>query len=192
MQRSVSLCVPLAAFVCAAALAGFGAAFAVYSHLEHPVGALGAAQVPRAAAFNLLAFVVPGLLAAAASIGVRGQLSGTSWAARVGAQALLLSALAFAAQGVFPLDLEDIDGARSRLHASAWTAWWLASGVAGLLMGPGLRRGRDPRRGRGISIATGAVLLLALAGPLVLPPGLSQRMAFAGWFLALWIAARQP
>lgn len=193
MQRLVSLAAPLAALACAAALAGFGAAVPAYSHLQHPAGFLGAVQVPRAGAFNFLAFVVPGLLAGAVAIRLRGALAQASWRSRIGAQALLLSALAFAAQGLLPLDLDDIDGARSQLHAAAWTAWWLATGVAGGLVGAGLRGG--PSAGRGLRVAglCAAAVLLALAGAWLLPPGLSQRMAYAAWFLALWAASRpQP
>ena len=38
-----------------------------------------------------------------------------------------LSALAFAAQGVVPLDPEDTDATASRLHVLAWMLWQLLS-----------------------------------------------------------------
>lgn len=191
MQRSVSLAAPAAALLSAATLVGFGAMFPVYSHLQHPMGMLGASAVPRAAAFNALAFVVPGLLAALAAWGLRTRLAQSGWMARVGTQALLLSGLAFAAQGLLPLDSSDLDAPASRLHAAAWTAWWLAFAVGALL----LRLGRA-----GARISAGAVLacamaalVLAVLAPALLPAGLCQRLAFASWFAALWLAGRdQP
>ena len=193
MQRPVSLAAPLAALTWAAAIIGFGALFPVFSHLEHPVGLLGATQVPRAAAFNTLAFVVPGLLAMVAGAGLRGRLAGAPWSARIGAQTLLLSGLAFALQGLLPLDSVDLDAARSRLHAAAWTLWWIAFAVGAALLGWGLRRQSLYRTGALVAACAAAALGLALLAPVALPPGLCQRLAFALWFVALWLAARpQP
>lgn len=165
---------------------------AEFSHLQHPVGLLGGAHVPRAAAFNLLGFVVPGVLVAVAATGLRGRLADSPWSARIGTQALLLSSVAFAMQGLLPLDGRDLDGAGSRLHAASWTAWWLAFAVAAAGMGWGLRAGRQARMGTAFAACAVATLAFALLGPLVLPAGLAQRLAFAGWFLAPWLAGRQP
>ena len=60
-----------AAIVFVAALLGFGLALPGYSQIAHPVAVLGAMGVPHALGFNLLGFVLPGALAATASIGVR-------------------------------------------------------------------------------------------------------------------------
>ena len=53
-----------AAFSFVLALLVFGTALEGYSQRLHPVALLGAAGVPRATAFNALAFVLPGALAA--------------------------------------------------------------------------------------------------------------------------------
>ena len=47
----------------ALALVVFGQFLQGYSQVFHPVAVLGAQGVPRALAFNVVAFVVPGLLA---------------------------------------------------------------------------------------------------------------------------------
>lgn len=191
MQRFVDSCAAVAALVCAIAIAGFGAKFAEFSHLQHPVGLLGGSHVPRAVAFNLLAFVLPGMLAAIAAVAVRGRLSDASMIARVGAQALLLSAIAFAAQGLLPLDSLDLDGGRSRLHAAAWTAWWLAFAVAGIALAVGLRGHRGRRSGQWLLVCAIAAVGLALLAPMLVPAGLAQRLAFATWFFGVWLAGRR-
>jgi hypothetical protein len=67
---------------------------------RHPVALLGARGVPHALAFNLLGFVLPGLLAVAVAECLRRSLPATAgWAPRVGSQMLLLAGLAFAAMG---------------------------------------------------------------------------------------------
>lgn len=191
--RPAPLAAILAAGLCAAAIAGFGAAFPVFSHLEHPAGLLGASRVPRAAAFNLLGFVLPGLLAAAAAWMVRARLGRASWAARIGLQALLLSGLAFAAQGLLPLDSDDLDAAASRLHAAAWTLWWVAYGTGALAFRLGARDAASRATANLLAGFAAATLVFALLAPAVLPPGLSQRIAYAGWFVGLWwLARRQP
>lgn len=182
-----------AAFACATALAGFGTLLPGYSHLAHPVGLPGATGMPRATAFNLLAFVLPGVLAAIVAIGWRGRLGGASWRTRLGAQSLMLSALAFAAQGLLPLDPADLDAGGSRLHAAAWTGWWIAFAVAGALLATGLPAGPRKAAARGVALAAAVALPLALAGPWLLPAGLCQRLAFVLWFVALWRVSRaQP
>lgn len=187
MQRFVDHAAAIAAFACAAAIVAFGARFDAFSHLQHPVGLLGASRVPGATAYNMLAFVLPGALAALSAIALRGGLRGAGGSARVGAQAVLLSALAFAAQGVFPLDSGDLDGGSSRLHAAAWTVWWISTGVGGALLAAGLASRRDRRVVAG-ALCFLAVVAFALVLPGVLPAGVSQRVALAAWFAGLWLA----
>lgn len=190
MQRPVAFAAPIAAVICAAAAIGFGAQFEEFSHLQHPLGLLGATRVPRASAFNAIAFVVPGVLAMVPAVVLRGRLADAGWTARIGAQALLLSAVAFTAQGLLPLDSTDLDGGGSRLHSAAWTAWWLAFAVGAAMLVAERRRaqGQAVKAIAGCAVAT---LLLALIAPLVIPAGIAQRLAFAAWFLAMWLAGRR-
>src|SRR5690606_2960889 len=118
---------PAAAALAACAYAVLAALLEGYSHLLHPVALPGAVGAPRAWAFNLLVFVLPGLLLAVSAWRIRNRLpAGAGMAARIGATMLLLSALAYAMQGVLPLDPDQLDGGGSRLHAVAWTLWWIA------------------------------------------------------------------
>lgn len=180
-----------AAVVFALALAGFGSGVDGYSHLQHPVAWLGAEPLPHAAAFNLLAFVVPGLLVAGVALRFRSALSvpagaggkaAPAWSARIGAQLVLLSALAFALQGILPLDATDLDGARSGRHAAAWTAWWIAFATGCAALATGLRGDRAWHATAALSsLAAVLVPVCALVLPHLLPAGLAQRLAFALW-----------
>lgn len=169
----------------AGAVAAFGAAFPWFSQLAHPVAALGASGVPRAGIFNVLGFALPGLLAAGAAQSLRGRVAAAPYAARLGAQVLTLAGLAFAAQGLLPLDSHDLLSSGSRLHAAAWTAWWIAfaAGTALLALGLRGRTGGAPARAA-LACSIGA-LLFAILLPGLLPVGLSQRVAYGLWWVAM-------
>ena len=188
MSRFAAVAAWLAAGLFLLALAGFGAAYEGYSQALHPPALLGASGVGYATAFNLLGFVVPGLLVAVVAIGLRGQLDHARPIARIGAWLWLLSALAFAAQGLLPLDPADLDAPSSRLHATAWTLWWVAFVPGAGLLAVGL--GRDPRwraLRAAAAMAAAGLPLFALA-PLGLPAGVAQRVALVAWFGCLLVA----
>lgn len=173
----------VAAAMFALALAGFGAALDGYSHAQHPPALLGAQGMASATMFNVAAFVLPGVLAALVMIGLRARLDGTSWLARIGSHLWLLSAVAFALQGFLPLDPRDLDAPASQLHASAWTAWWLAFVTGAVLLAVGLPRAARWTSLRMIAaVCTVLLPLFALASPMDLPVGASQRVALALWF----------
>ena len=156
-----------------------------FSHLTHPLAWLGARSVPGAIGFNLCGFVLPGVLAAFALWSIRGAMpKNTPWAMRIGVQLAVLSALAFAAQGLLPLDLNDPNGGA---HTLAWTLWWLSFIPGAALFAWGLRR--TPARAGVVSLSAIAALALPLmifAAPLVVPIAVAQRAAFLIWFA--WVA----
>ncbi len=167
----------------AAAVAGFGAALEGYSQALHRVGLLGARGLPHALAFNVLGFVLPGVLAAFVAWRLRATVGDDGpWMARVGAWLALLSALAFLAQGLLPLDPRDLESDASRAHATAWMLWWVAFVPAAVMLAAGLWR--MPRwRVLGLaSLLAAAVVAVLAALPLdLLAPGVAQRGAFAAW-----------
>ncbi|WP_294989341.1 DUF998 domain-containing protein [uncultured Stenotrophomonas sp.] len=181
-----------AAAVFVLAVAGFGAGLDGYAQARHPVALLGAHGVPHALAFNLLGFVLPGLLAALVAECLRRRLAATAgWAPRVGSQMLLLAGLAFAAMGLLPLDVDDLHGPASQLHASAWMIWVLGFVAGTLLLGIAQLRQAHARAAGALAVACGAVAALAafaLQG--VMPAPLAQRLAFACW--AAWLALALP
>lgn len=155
-----------------------------YSHREFPLALLGAERVPRALGFNICAFVVPGALAVIAMWRLRSALPADArWPARIGTQLMTLAGIAFAAQGLLPLDPEDVGAASNGLHALAWTLWWIAgtSGAALLAWAAPAR----PVRVLAALVAV-AVPLLALPpwpGPLA---AFAPRAAFVAWLV--WVA----
>ena len=177
---------PLLVF--AAAVSFFGAALDGYSQLQHPVSLLGGKGIAHAMAFNLIAFGAAGLLAAWTAWDLRSRLRVAAWPARIGASLALLSALAFAAQGVFPLDPADLDAPASRLHYVTWMVWWIAFVPSGLLLAAGLHRAR----GWHVFAVASAASALVVAACALLPPdflsaGVLQRVAFAAWLLWLCV-----
>lgn len=182
----------LAAAIFVLAVVGFGATLDGYAQARHPVALLGARGVPHALGFNLMGFVLPGLLAAAVAECLRRRLAATAgWAPRVGSQMLLLAGVAFAAMGLLPLDVDDLHGPASQLHASAWMVWVLGFVAGALLLGISyLRQGLGKALG-GVAVTCAvlaAVAAFALQG--MLPAPLAQRVAFACW--AVWLALALP
>lgn len=199
MNRITPLLAAIAAGMFLLALFGLGAAYQGYSHLLHPPALLGARGVQHAIAFNAFGFVVPGTLAALVAIGLRGQLDRSRWMARIGPWLWLLSALAFAAQGLLPLDPVDLDAPSSHWHATAWMLWWIAFVPGAVLIAAGLGGERNWRLLRWVAAAAAVLLpLFALVAPTVMPIGIAQRLALAVWFASLIVAGlavqrgRQP
>jgi hypothetical membrane protein len=171
-------------FLLALALANAG--LPEYSHRVHPVALRGTAGLPWAFAYNLLAFVLPGALLAWTGLRMRGALGDAGWAARIGIVLVQLSALAFAGQGMFPMDPGDADATASRMHALAWMLWWIAFVPGMVMFALGARRGA--RFALACLVAGVLVPLLAVFAPIGLWVGIAQRLAFALWF-GWWLLA---
>lgn len=171
--RSLRHAAWLAPVLWIAALAVAGARLDDYSQARHPVALLGGVGIPGATAFNVTGFVLPGLLVAIAAVALRGGLDGAHWAARIGARLLMLSGLAFASQGVLPLDPSDLDADASRWHAAAWTLWWVA-----MLPALALLAARD-RGMLSLLLAGAAAFVLCV---LFATPAITQRVATLAWF----------
>jgi len=192
MRRLPLVAAIVAAALFVAAVAGFGGALEGYAQATHPVGLLGARGLPRALAFNVLGFVLPGLLAAFVAWRLRAEVGDDApWAMRIGAWLALLSALAFAGQGLLALDLADLESSASRAHATAWTLWWVALLPATLLLAvAGLRRGTRWRALAAASLLLAAAIILLAFLPLrLMEPALAQRTVFAAWLAWLLVAA---
>lgn len=196
MNRTARAVAWVAALLFASCVILFGSVLEGYSQTLHPIALLGAQGIARAPVFNLMGFVLPGLLLAFVGWRLReAQPANAPWSLRIGAWLVMLSALAFGMQGVLRLDPQDLEAAGSRLHASAWTLWWVAFAAGAILIAIGRWRGGDGSFPAWTNVLAATVLvMLALLGPLVMPAAIAQRAAFALWFLwwlALARAARQ-
>lgn len=192
MHRPVSLARAAAVAATAlavAAIAGFGAMSPAFSQRLHPVAALGASGVPHAMAFDLLGFVIPGLLAAYATIALRARMAQARYVARLGANMLTLAALAYAAMGVLPLDSRDLLSAPSRAHAVAWTVWWVAFAAGAGMLAVGMRGTPHASRSMQVAACAALALVFALLLPGIVPVGIAQRVAFGAWFVATLVLA---
>jgi len=191
--RGVRGAAVIAASLCVLSTIAFGLWLPGYSQLAHPVALLGARGIAHATAFNVCAFMLPGLAAAWVCWRLRsGMPAQAGFAARIGAGLTVLAALAFALQGVLPLDPEDLEATFSRAHAAAWTAWWIAfaAGACALAFG---RDGRPRSRAWAAGCVLAAVVV-ASSATVAWPwtsSAVTQRVAFAAWFAWLCCAARR-
>lgn len=182
-RRFAPACAALAFLLVIVAIASGALWWPGLSHTGHPMALPGAGGVPHAAGYNALAFVLPGVLACLLALWRYNALApAAGWVARIGARLLLVAGTAWAAQGVFALDLRELDGPAGYLHAAAWTCWWLAAASGLALLGAGDRRGRR----LDWTIAT-LLVLLALLPHWPWPAALSQRLAALAWFGG-WLA----
>lgn len=146
-----------------------------------PLALPGAGGMPLAWLFNLLAWTGPGLIVAGVAARLRDGLgSEVGRVAGIALQLWLLASLAFAAQGLLPLDIDALDAGASRWHALAWMLWNLAFAAAALLAGLALPAVRLP------SLGLCALVTLGLLAPGVFGAGIGERVVLAGWWL--WTA----
>ena len=194
----------LAGLVFALALAWGGAQHPGYDHALRSVGLLGAKGAGGAVMFNLVAFVLPGALLAAFAVAfaLRLREGGSTLPARLGVNLWLISGLAFAAQGLLPLDANAPDGAASKYHVLALTIAMIAAVPSMVLLGAGLRGRAAWRPLPQLGAAFAALLLVVLAWPAHewMPgwagrSGFSQRLALLVYFawpaLASLVAMRR-
>lgn len=175
----------LACFIFICALVALGAQVPGFSHWHHPMALAGAAGVPGAGLYNAMVFVLPGGLLAWVAWRLRSGLAvGASWHTRIGAVLLMLSAIGFALQGVWPLAPDALEGAASGRHAAVWMAGWLAFVAGAALFALGSRRLR-----RATFVVVALCAALVLVGVDALAPGLSQRLAVLAWFVWYALAA---
>lgn len=158
----------LAGVVFLAALLGFGATLPGFSQSTQAVDLLGARGAPHAAVWNVLGYALPGLLVAAFAIALQRPLAiaGIGATGRIGGWLLMFSGLAFAAQGLLPLDPRLLDGADSKAHVAAAMLSLLAWLPSALLL-PLALRGRPAWR---VAVVAGPLLAALAIACLALPP----------------------
>lgn len=156
-----------------------------YTHGTKAVSELGAVGAPNATAFNLLAYVTPGMLMLVVAI----ILARTTGTAR-GMAMLGLAGLVFASTGVFPYDMAEPASFTSQAHYAgvmlAGLFWALAvfrsSATLTAAGQPGLAR-----HGRWLVLLLLANIAWQAAYQSGAPilPGWGQRLGFAG--MMIWL-----
>lgn len=180
------------------ALFAFGAAHPGYSHFHKAVSELGVLGAPHALAWNLIGFIVPGLLLALCGAGLATAIDG-----RRGALwwLLVLSGLCFAATGVVPGEMRNgspmIESPLTQGHLLMANLSPLLWAIASFLLIRRVRKspGWMPFATLAVVYAVVCVggFLSSIVASAAIPrlahnPGLVQRFCFAfyfGWFLIM-------
>jgi hypothetical membrane protein len=165
-----------------------------YSHVVNTISELGAVGTPHATAWNVLGFIIPGVLFALAGATIARTANPKPSLSRVLATVfLVICGLAVAGQGVFPAEMAngvaDVTSASTRGHfiSSLLSGGTWAVGAL-LLVGP-MKRNPDWHSLYIVSAALVALTLVAsftLRG--ALPDGLAQRIGnafFCTWFILM-------
>lgn len=193
MKNIGSGLVAIAAVVCGASIALAGATTPGYSSMHHPVGLLGSAFSAQHGWFNAVGFVASGLMVAGGAIALERAMQPSGRKLRIGFGLVLLAGLAFAAQGVFALDLRDLDSDASRRHAVAHALFRLSAFAATLVLGFELLRRRRARIAAGLGLLLAAAVAFDIVAPshrwgLEFVPGAFERavlLLWYGWLIAL-------
>ena len=164
------------------AVVGFAAVRPDYSHLTKAISELGTIGAPRMWAFNVIGYVLPGLLVTGFGW-VLGRRHGSTGLALL----LAMAGLGLVVAGIFPGDLDDFRRPTTQLH--------LAGSLLGLSWVPAMpwlavKTRRSWPALATVSAGAFALFLLVFGLYAVIPraPGLVQRTTFGvwlGWYVAV-------
>jgi hypothetical membrane protein len=165
-----------------------------YSHVVNTISELGAVGTPNATAWNVLGFIIPGVVLALTGATIARTANATPSVSRTLATVLLvLCGLAVAGQGLFPAEMAngvaDVTSASTREHfisSLLSAATWVVGAL--LLVGP---MKRNPSW-HSLYIVSAALVVLTLVALVTLrgalPDGLAQRIGnafFCIWFILM-------
>lgn len=151
---------------------------------RYGVGLLGSALHPWPWLMNGVGFGLAGLALAGFACALERSLAPLPRSGRVATGLIVIAGLAFAAQGLFALDPNELDGAQSRCHAVAH-AVALLSWSAGLGLLAFALRSRAPWRKLAFLAALGSAAMLSwllLPTGTMLAPGWSERAQWGAFF----------
>lgn len=167
-----------------------------YSHAVNTISELGAVGTPHATVWNVVGFIVPGVLLAIVGATIARAANVQRSTSRTLAVAFLaLSGLAISGQGLMPAEMAngvaDVTSASTRGHFISSLISGAAWAVGALLLVRPMRR--NPMW-RGLHIVSVSLVVLTLVASLTLrgtlPDGLAQRIGnafFCGWFILMSI-----
>ena len=177
-----------------AASVAFAALRVSYSHVVNTISELGAVGTPHATAWNVLGFIIPGVLLAV----VGGAIARTaneepSLSRAVATVLLVVSGLAVAGQGVMPAEMingvADVTSASTRAHFISSLVSGAAWAVGALLLVAPMRRNPN---WQGLYLVSVILVVLTFVASFALrgtlPDGLAQRIGnalFCAWFIVM-------
>jgi hypothetical membrane protein len=165
-----------------------------YSHVVNTISELGAAGTPNATLWNVLGFIVPGILLAITGAAVARSANTTPSFSRTLATILLvLTGLAIAGQGLMPAvmagRIADINSPSTRAHFISSLISGAAWAAGALLLVRPMKRNPD---WHGLHVVSGVLVALTLIASFALrgamPDGLAQRIGnsfFCIWFVVM-------
>lgn len=157
-----------------------------YSHTTDAISELGSLDAPNLWAWNILGYILPGLVVALLGVGLKREFAGAGRAAAMASIALVAAGLFMALSGAFPANMADFQSATTRIHIIGSFGCYLAFLIAGFWF-PSCFRKHAAWRWVALpslvlvvaSIATGFLRFGGMGG-------VGQRLTFACFFL--WIA----
>ena len=165
-----------------------------YSHVVNTISELGAVGTPHATAWNVLGFIIPGVLLAV----VGGAIARTanekpSLSRAVATVLLVVSGLAVAGQGVMPAEMingvADVTSTSTRAHFISSLVSGAAWAVGALLLVAPMRRNQN---WQGLYLVSVILVVLTFVAAFALrgalPDGLAQRIGnafFCAWFIVM-------
>jgi hypothetical membrane protein len=172
----------------------FGAFRPSYSHIVNTISELGAVGTPYATPWNVIGFIIPGVLLAIVGAVIVHAANTTPSLLRTLATVLLgLSGLAIAGQGLMPAEMAngvaDVTSASTRGHFISSLVSGAAWAVGALLLAGPMRRNPN---WRSLHIVSVVLVVLTLVASFALrgtfPDGLAQRIGnafFCIWFVVM-------
>lgn len=184
------------------ALFGFAAAYPGYSHFHKAISELGAFGAPHALAWNLIGFIIPGLLLAACGAGL-GRAIDVSGRATIVYWLLVLSGVGFAGTGVIPAEMRQGSPFMRSPFTVGHVVMTLLSGIpwtiAAFLVVGRVKQNPVWQHSTRVSIVLAVACVVGFALNILAPslpvladrPGLAQRISFGVYFAWFLIMAGQ-
>lgn len=191
MQKNSELillawCGILAPAIFATTLATFSFLNPNFNNLTNAVSELGMSASPHAFAWNMIGFVLVGLLATAFAWGLRLTLRPHSKS--VIAPALMgISGIGFTGLGIFPADTGFAPSFSTTLHFTMVSVNFLPFVLATFIFAYQLRKNEYWKRWTSFSLIMGILAIASFFIPQNIPAGLSQRFGIGIYFLWLLV-----
>lgn len=185
MNRKIGLLAMFSPLLFAAVYLTMSSMRPEYSHLTKAISELGSLDAPRAWAWNIFGYMIPGLLVALLGLGIRNRFA-TTRGALLPAVALVASGLFMTLSGVFPGDFDNRTSTTMIVHTVGSLGCFVAFLVAAFSLPRIMRQAREwrPLVWPSLALAFTSILTGFLRSGNA--PGLGQRLGFACFFL--WVA----